>query len=303
MKLDFIVIGGQKCGSTYIHTVINQHPDVQMPMGESAHFESPDYENGGLKQLEQLLSKLDQTKKIGIKRPNYLCKAEVVDRIYNFDKDMKLIVILRNPIDRLKSSYFHRMNYGVSPILPLNEGIDKLLQGKLKKKYPRTEELIEFGYYAKYLKEYIKKFGDKLLILFYDDLVKDKLGTIKKCYSFLELDDKFVPDEKSLDSRPQKVNYSLLRTKLLTQKNRFRFTYNESRTRLFVKKQNSLDHFICRNIDRIDRYILSKYFVEDKKPRFNPDTLSRLAKIYKEDVKELEAMCQVDLSHWISYDA
>ena len=43
MKLDFAIIGGQKCGSTYLHHVISEHPEVEMVSGESPQFEDPDY--------------------------------------------------------------------------------------------------------------------------------------------------------------------------------------------------------------------------------------------------------------------
>ncbi|MFT5827596.1 MAG: hypothetical protein ACJAVH_001296 [Bacteroidia bacterium] len=303
IKLDFVIIGGQKCGSTFLHTVINAHPEIDMPSGECSHFESPDYENNGLIKLEELLSDLNQNKKIGIKRPNYLSKPEVRERITEVNEQIKLIVILRNPIERLKSAYFHNMNYGFSPTLSLNTGIKKLIAGRLKKRYPRTDELIEFGYYAKYLKDYIKDYGDRLLVLFYDDLKKDKLGIIKKCYSFLEVDADFIPSDNFLNSKPQKVNYSLLRTRLLTKKNRFQFNYNATRTRLEVKKQNRIDKIICQTIDRIDRRIVSKYLVEDKKPDFNSEILLQLIEIYKHDIKELESICNVDLSHWMSFRA
>jgi|TARA_B110000908_G_C10130877_1_gene392121 hypothetical protein len=303
IKLDFVVIGGQKCGSTFLQTVINAHPEIDMSSGECPHFESPDYENGGIQKLEVLLSKLNNTKKIGIKRPNYLSNNEVRKRLSKVNEQIKLIVILRNPIERLKSAYFHNMNYGFSPVLSLNEGIQKLIAGKLKKKYPRTEELIEFGYYAKYLKDYTRDFDDRLLILFYDQLKKDKLDIIKKCYLFLGVDTDFIPNDIFLNSRPQKVNYSLFRTRLLTTKNRYQFNYNATRTRLEVKKQNRIDKFVCKNIDRIDRRIVSKYLVEDKKPIFTPKVHNQLIDIYQQDINELESICNVDLSHWKDFSA
>lgn len=297
MKLDFIVIGGQKCGSTYIQEVINQHPDVDMVKGECPHFESPDYENGGLKKLENLIKELDHNKLIGIKRPNYLSRPEVPSRIKSQNKNVKLITILRNPVDRLKSAYFHNMNDGFAPVLALNTGVEKLLNGELNKKYPRTKELLEFGFYGKFIKNYLELFDENLLVLTYDELRKDKLAVIKKCYSFLNIDDNFIPHQW-LNTRPQKVNYSLLRTHVLTKKNRFTFDYNDNRTRLSLKNQSLLDKIICKNIDLLDRFFLNKFIISNKKPEFTPEIKQQLLEIYASDIEDLESLLSIDLSNW-----
>lgn len=299
MKLDFIIIGGQKCGSTYLHAVINQHPEIEMLPGECPHFESPDYENNGMTKLKSSLNSLNQNKLLGIKRPNYLCKNEVINRINKVNEKIKLIVILRNPIERFKSAYFHNMNYSFSPIIELNKGIDKLLSGRLRKTYPRTDELIEFGYYSQNLKKYKELYDDRLLILFYDDLKKNKLDVIKKCYSFLGVDNSFIPHESYLNSKPQKVNYSLNRTRLLSKKNKFQYKYNKNKTRLTEKKQSNFDKLICKSIDNIDRKIFNKYLINTKKPEFTKASLQKLKNIYKDDIKELEELCDVNLSHWL----
>jgi len=297
-KLDFVIIGGQKCGSTYLQTVIEKHPEVDMPSGEVPYLESPDYEDNGIDKLRIVLNDLDQSKLIGIKRPNYLSKPEVKKRMIAINPDVKAIVILRNPIERLKSAYFHYINDGFTPVLPLNKGVDLLLKGKLKAKYPRTDELIEFGLYAKYLKDYITLFKDNLLVLFYDDLKTNQLETIKKCYSFLNIDNSFVLEDSHLNSRPQKVNYSLLRARLLTKKNAHKYVYNDKRTRLFLKKQSVYNKFVCKTIDRIDQRIISRFFYDDKKPSFDQELKKSLIEIYKADISNLEAMCNVDLSNW-----
>ena len=125
MKLDFIIIGGQKCGSTYLHHIINEHPEIDTLPGESPYFESPDYEDYGMDKLEKLINELDQNKVIGIKRPNYLSKPEVPLRIFKENRKIKLIVILRNPIERLWAKYSHRhRNHTNTRSNPRSWGVD-----------------------------------------------------------------------------------------------------------------------------------------------------------------------------------
>lgn len=299
IKLDFVVIGGQKCGSTYLQNVIYNHPDIEMVKGEVPLLENPDYDYDGLQKLSLLLGALDQNKTLGIKRPNYLHKLEVVDRMLRINKDVKAIVMLRNPLERFMSAYFHYMNNSFAPAVSLNTGVKRLLDGKLKKDYPRTDELLAFGFYAEAIEYYQSKLHDNLLVLFYDDLKKDKLNIIKKCYAFLSVDENFMPSDNDLNSTPQKVNYALKRAWFLRIKNKYQYTYNEDKTRLFLKEQSKWDKMICRRIDQIDKHVVSRFCVDDKKPAFSLEVKQKLIEIYREDVETLQKRFKVDLTHWL----
>jgi hypothetical protein len=58
IKLDFVIIGRQKCGSKYLQTVINNHPEVNMAPGEVTFIEIADYKNSGLEKQKERLSNL-----------------------------------------------------------------------------------------------------------------------------------------------------------------------------------------------------------------------------------------------------
>lgn len=297
MNLDFIIIGGQKCGSTYLQEVINEHPEISMVDGECPHFESPDYENGGLNELKKLVEELDSDKVLGIKRPIYLSKKEVPSRISEFNKDIKLIVILRDPLERLKSAYFHYINYGFSPFLPLNEGVGKLLKEELQEEFPRTSEILEFSYYSKFIDTYLNIFKENILILTYDELKKDKFLIIKKCYSFLGIDENFIP-YNILNSQPQKVNYSISRAKFLSKMNRHQYIYNKNRTRLFNKEKSIWDKLVCSSIYLIDWVFIKRIFKKNKKPKFNKKIEQILKNKYISDIENLENRLKINLDNW-----
>ena len=93
---DFVIIGAQKSASSFMQLCLADHPDIYIPEGETPFFESPDYEQGDIHEIEELFEGRSE-KCLGIKRPNYIGKAEVPNRILKHLPNAKLIAILRNP--------------------------------------------------------------------------------------------------------------------------------------------------------------------------------------------------------------
>ncbi|MCK4744839.1 sulfotransferase [Candidatus Parcubacteria bacterium] len=301
MMPNFLIIGAEKSGTTFVHKSLEEHPEIFMPADEISFFENPDYLQSNIKEFEKLFDNVTNEKIVGIKRPNYLTKQECLERIYKHIPKAKFILILKNPIAKAIALYFHNINYGFMPALPLNRGFDLLLNNKLQKKYPRSKEIIEFSFYYKYLSEYLKCFKlENFLILTYDELVKDNLKTIKKVYKFLEIYANFIP-KKSIGTRPQKVVYSLPRLKWLRLRNNLIYTYNKDRTRLYEnKKISKTSKLICKVINSVDCIILRKIF-KDRRFDLNNNLKNRLYSIYKEDINKLEKILKKDLSNWKNF--
>lgn len=127
MLPNFIIIGAQKSASTFLQACLNDHPDIYMPYGETPFFESPDYERNNIRDLEKIFVDRDE-KCIGIKRPTYIGKPEVPERILAHLPNAKLIAVLRNPIDRAISAYFHNINYGFIPAIDVETGSKSLFR-------------------------------------------------------------------------------------------------------------------------------------------------------------------------------
>jgi hypothetical protein len=295
---DFVVIGAQKSASTFVQNALGAHPDIYTPDGETSYFESPDFETTQTPPWDTLFAGREETL-IGIKRPQYLGKCEVPARICANLPEAKLIAVLRNPIDRLVAAYFHQVKYGTFPPVPFEEGIsDILLGGPLSKDYPRSQELLEFGLYAKHLEGY-REFLDRqaLLILLHDDILTAPQQEIRKVYQFLGVANDFLP--KNLSKRPQKVVYSIPRLKFLTLRNRFLYQYNKDKTRLWVRKMNCVEWISVALVSGIDRTIMRHIF-PDNKPALDATLHAELTAFYYEDVSKLSSMVGRDLSHWLT---
>jgi hypothetical protein len=296
MLPNFVIIGAQKSASTFMQICLNDHPDIYLPEGETSFFESPDYEQSEIRELEGIFDKRNE-KCLGIKRPNYIGKPEVPERITSLLPNAKLIAVLRNPIDRAISAYYHNINYGFVPPLDVEIGMRKLVsEAFFSDKYKRASEIIEFGYYYKYLSKYdhFKK-NNQLLVFLHEDILLKPLDAVQQAYVFLGVSPTFIP--KSLKLKPQKVLYNLPRLKFLSARNRFLYAYNPDRTRLVAKKMTFLDEIMAGAITWVDREILSRYMV-NVKPKVSSELQNILYEKYASDIDSLENFISRDLSGW-----
>lgn len=292
----FVIIGAQKSATSFMQLCLANHPDIYLPQGETPFFESPDYENSDIDQLEKIFQGRSE-KCVGIKRPNYIGKPEVPDRIQKHLPSAKLIAVLRNPIDRAVSAYFHYINYGFIPPLDVETGMRKLISdSSFVSEYKRSPEIIEFGYYHKYLSKYdYYTKNDQILIFLHEDILSKPLDSIQCAYDFLGVSRDFIPN--SLSSRPHKVLYNLTRLKLLSHRNRFIYRYNDDRTRVFAKQMTPIDKVLAGAITTLDRKLLSKY-LPNKKPKVGLEFRNLLYDLYANDIEALAGFINRDLSAW-----
>jgi hypothetical protein len=303
MLPNFIIIGAQKSASTFIHFNLSEHPDVFMPSEEITFFENPDYWQSDIESFERLFEKGCHKKAIGIKRPSYLHKPECPERIHRHIPSARLIAILRNPVERAISAYYHYIKMGFAPVKPANKGLLEIIYGEHEEQYPRATEIIEFGLYHKHLSRYLNYFDrEQMLIMLYDDIKKSPLDSLKEISRFLEIDEEYVP--QSLHSRPQAGVYSIPRLRLLTLRNPFMYSYSNDRMRLSAKKLGKetglLGLMIIAAITLIDNEVLSRIFANTK-PDISRELAEMLSATYEEDTSKLEDLLGISLARWRVY--
>ena len=299
MRPNFVIIGAQKSASTFVHRCLSEHPGIYLPAQEIPFFESPLFETSSMEQLEALFVGREGLK-LGIKRPSYLAKPEVPQRLSEHLDNAKLIAVLRNPVARAVSAYYHYINYGFMPAIDIEIGMRRLLQQPCySEHYRRSSEILEFGYYAKHLARY-RDFleRDRLLVLLHEDIVAKPLDSIRAVYQFVGVDSDFIP-KQSIDTRPQAVIYNLYRLRVLTLRNRFIYQYNDTRTGLVAKQPGVLGQFLVSMIKLFDQKLLLKW-LGNQKPMLSQELKALLQQAYLPDIEQLETMIARDLSAWKS---
>ena len=188
---DFIVIGAQKGGTTALFSLLAQHPDIYMPPQKEIEFFSNEllYQNGFDWYLSEFFQHVPQGSVLGEISPQYMFYKKVPPRIKKHIPTVKLIAILRNPIDRAYSHYRMSLRRGKAEV-PFIDAIKK----NANEKFILDDNLVEhssyyqFSCYSQILSCYLKLFGtDQLLVLFQEDLQYNPLHVLQKLYSFLDV--------------------------------------------------------------------------------------------------------------------
>jgi hypothetical protein len=299
MLPNFLIIGAQKSASSFVHQCLREHPDVFMPQGEVRFFEDPQYLQSDISQFEELFRNVSLKKMIGIKRPNLLAKPECLERVHKHLPEAKLVLILRNPVDRAISAYFWYMKIGLLPIRPVEEGLGKIINGEYRDLYPRSDEIIDYGFYHRHIMRYLNYFDrNQMLIMLQRAFKVNTLEALRQVYRFLEIDDGFVP--RSLNRKPKRAVYSLTRLRVLNMRRNaypFILARKNDRTKLFYHKQTLSDMSINGMVVLTDRLLFAP-ICNNSKPKLSPNLISRLYSIYKEDIDELEDFLDQELTEW-----
>jgi hypothetical protein len=113
---DFVVIGANKCGTTFFYHLLTQHPLVQPAAFKEPHFFDLLFEDEGVEWYQRCFPKPrweDGRKTItGEATPGYLFDPFAPERMAKVIPEARLMALLRNPIDRAYSAYHHRVRSG-----------------------------------------------------------------------------------------------------------------------------------------------------------------------------------------------
>lgn len=119
VKPTFLCIGVQKSGTTSLINYLNQHPEIFMKNGESHFFDTTEPTKNKIIEYENTF----KTNKliVGEKTPSYNFLQYAIDRIYNYNPNIKLILILREPISRAFSQYNMNLKHNNKTLNNVNE--------------------------------------------------------------------------------------------------------------------------------------------------------------------------------------
>ncbi len=107
----FIIAGAMRCGTTSLNGYLREHPNIAVSQPKEVHFFDLNYDKG-LDWYREHFPASEEATAVGEATPDYLYHPEAVARIAASLPDVKVIVLLRNPIDRAYSHYWHNRSRG-----------------------------------------------------------------------------------------------------------------------------------------------------------------------------------------------
>jgi len=216
---DFVGVGVEKCGTTWLSEVLSQHPEIFIPKKEIRFFSRRFYKGyewynnfflnknsrkaGEFTPIYWITPFSNPAKKEYY--PNWFLKRifyfwrrlpSARDELKTHYPEVKVFAIFRNPVERAWSDYwFHVQVYSRN---------GKRRTAPFEKVWSEDGRWIKTqGLYAHYVAYWREAFPD-LGVFFYDDLKKDPIELARSVYRFIGVDDKFIPD---ISHWPLKGNY------------------------------------------------------------------------------------------------
>lgn len=180
---DFIGIGAQRTGTSWIYSCLYEHPDLCLPRKEINFFSRERNWTRGFDWYEAIFAECVSGATAGEYSTSYLTHPEAPERIRQRYPDARLIVSLRHPVERAYSNY---LNDIVAGVVPPSTKFEAALRS-----HP---EYVENGRYAQPLRRYLDLFPrEQVFVSLFDDARRDPLASVQAIYRFLDVDDSFRP--------------------------------------------------------------------------------------------------------------
>jgi len=202
-KIDFIVIGAQKSGTTSLHEYLSQHPEIGVGEKKELHyFDRDKYFKDGINYSDyhEFFDFKEEKKVYGETTPSYIFKEEFIDRIKEYNPNIKLIVLFRNPIKRAFSHWNMRRKRGNESRIFHECVLDELEMVKDKNYKATLDHYLDRGRYYRQVKYLLDNFPSKNVKIFSSNELKSSPeDTLNNIFDFLKLDKdkyKFSPVDK-----------------------------------------------------------------------------------------------------------
>jgi hypothetical protein len=281
---NFLIIGAQKSGTTSMYEYLKQHSQVFMsPVKEPKFFLGVGWEQidrptrAALEAYEALFSGVTNEIAIGEASPPYLPSPEAPQRIAACLPDVRLVAILRNPVERAYSHWLHNIKNG-------RETLDfrHALEAEPERLEGNPLSLFAYatiGHYYNHLSRYLKLFPrERLRVYLFDDLAADPEAVVKDLFRFLAVDDAFRP-------KLERHNVSGV------PRGRMGQLYDR------LRKNPRTVKLVKRIVPGDVRDRLRARFL--KRPGLPADVRRDLVASYRDEIRQLEELLQRDLSAWL----
>lgn len=283
-KVDFIGVGVPRCATTWVSSCLAAHPRIGFSSMKETHFFDKIFKADDDLSLYESYFTEDPEKIRGEFTPAYYQDENIAKTIKKFFPAVKIIVCLRNPVERAFSHYVYSKRKG--------SGGKQSFKEIIRPEHP----LIKRGFYYRYLSRFLSHFDkQQVIILYYDEIRRNPIAVLEKLYRFLGVDPAFRPDRLAKKhNASDHIGYKYLFIN--------RIIHN-MRKKLAAVPCNRNIRYLLRvsGIRKVVGFILKKNrdtnvkAVQEVPDR---DSVEKLKEIYRADIICLEKYLETDLQAW-----
>lgn len=296
-KPNFLIPGASRSGTTSLYHYLRDHPEIFMPENkEVRYFDRNDRYGDKEWYLEHFESVTDETA-IGESSPPYFYESIVRDesgeyqglmdnsitaRVLGFNSDMKIVISLRDPVNRAYSQYWKNRN---NKNIDDNKSFRKVIEEEINQKRTPEETPACWLYKNKYsihLKPWFENFPDnQIKIIIFDKWIQEPETILEEICEFLEVDSSYdfsdVLDEEKNSSK-------ICKSKLLK----------------YAYRKNPLLKYFYRNhvLDTRLEDLVKKFTHQDGYPDMSKETREFVYEQLEDDIEETEELLGRDLDVW-----
>lgn len=185
----FLIVGAMRCGTTALARMTGAHPNVFIPPAKELHFFDHRWARG-VEWYERQFAAAMHEGVVGEATPGYLYCGTCSERIAEVLPTVRLIAILRNPVDRAYSHYWHNRRRGIEP-----RSFEEALAAERKtgpsvaSREPERYAYLAKGAYVAQLRRYERHFAcEQLLVLLNRDLDLDPHAALRTVWEHVGAD-------------------------------------------------------------------------------------------------------------------
>lgn len=277
MRVDFTIIGAQKCGTTSLAFLLAQHPGICFSKEkEPGYFNKVDDWEIGLEGYHKLFSP-ENGQICGEASTMYTFLPEWQDthsKLYAYNPEMKLIYIMRNPVERIISNYAHDLVRGI-------------VRGKPEDAIFRHPFYVNRSRYHLQIRPYLERFPrENVLLLVFDEFISDQKRSLEQIAGFLGLEMSGFEDVEAAEEHKTLNNWYL----------KYDVVRKVANTSLFQTVRPHIPSGIRKPIRR---------FLSDRlqiKPSVSKETRRTIWRLVEEDVRGIEKILERTLDSWYPGD-
>lgn len=296
---NFLIIGAMKSGTTSLYHYLAQHPQIYMSLVKEPKFfalEGTTWDpeplgSGGLAKIKgirdwdaylNLFSGVADEIAIGEASPLYLYAPQSAEKIRQVLPEVKIIAILRHPVDRAYSHFLHWVQRGLEPLGSDFVNVLRAEDDRIARDWSPNYHYKHRGFYYEQLKRYYDRFDrDRIRIYLFDDLQRDPVALIQNIFEYLQVDPTFVPQTDK--------QYNISKLPKNQQIQQLLDRPNPIKKILKLLIPNSWKKTLKNQIKTYNSI----------KPKLDKELHYQLTQEYKNDLLKLQDLIQKDLSPWL----